>query len=184
MLKTDPAGGDLCGRRFRCFYPEPQAPARLGHSPTDPTPEGRQTCEQHQHHRPGKHGPGPGHPRARWRQRRRDRSRHPDGISGAQQIAKAAPADAHVVKAFNTMFANVVAAGRAGDRPLDVFIAGDDAAAKALVSSFIESLALRPLDTGPLAMARYLEATGLLLVGLVRYTVKHNRFSLGINISS
>ena len=108
----------------------------------------------------------------------------PDGISGAQEIAKAAPADAHVVKAFNTLFASVLAAGPAGDRPLDVFIAGDDAAAKALVSSFIESLALRPLDTGPLAMARYLEAAGLLMIGLVRHAVGHNHFSLGINIFS
>src|SRR3984957_6377033 len=49
----------------------------------------------------------------------------PDGSSGAQEIAKAAPAGAHVVKAFNTLFANVLAAGPAEGRPLDVFIAGD-----------------------------------------------------------
>ena len=34
--------------------------------------------------------------------------------------------------------------------PLDVFIAGDDAQAKARVSAFIESLGLRPMDTGQL----------------------------------
>ena len=40
----------------------------------------------------------------------------PDGTSGAQEIAKAAPASAHVVKAFNTVFGHVLAQGR----PLDV----------------------------------------------------------------
>ena len=53
------------------------------------------------------------------------------GSSGAQEIAKAAPEGAHVVKAFNTLFFNVLAAGPAEGRPLDVFIAGDDAQAKA-----------------------------------------------------
>src|ERR1700678_4206622 len=71
----------------------------------------------------------------------------PDGSSGAQEIAKAAPASAHVVKAFNTVFGHVLAQGG----PLDVLIAGDDARAKASVSAFIESLGLRPLDTGDLA---------------------------------
>ena len=33
----------------------------------------------------------------------------PDGSSGAQEIAKAAPASAHVVKAFNTLFSDVLA---------------------------------------------------------------------------
>src|SRR6202035_3691216 len=37
----------------------------------------------------------------------------PEGSSGAQEIAKAAPAGAHVVKAFNTLFSNVLAAGPA-----------------------------------------------------------------------
>ena len=37
----------------------------------------------------------------------------PDGSSGAQEIAKAAPAGAHVVKAFNTLFGHVLAAGSA-----------------------------------------------------------------------
>ncbi len=33
----------------------------------------------------------------------------PEGISGAQEIAKAVPASAHVVKAFNTVFGHVLA---------------------------------------------------------------------------
>ncbi|MCM3812312.1 NADPH-dependent F420 reductase [Streptomyces solisilvae] len=107
----------------------------------------------------------------------------PDGSSGAQEIAKAAPG-AHVVKAFNTLFSNVLAAGTADGRPLDVFIAGDDAQAKARVSTFIESLGLRPMDTGQLPMARALENAGLLELGLVAHSVKHTNFFLGVSILS
>ena len=88
----------------------------------------------------------------------------PDGTSGAQEIAKAAPASAHVVKAFNTVFGHVLVK----DRPLDVLFAGDDLQAKASVSAFIESLGLRPLDVGGLEMARWLEGVGPLLMGLAR----------------
>ena len=108
----------------------------------------------------------------------------PDGSSGAQEIAKAAPEGAHVVKAFNTLFSNVLAAGSAEGRPLDVFIAGDDAQAKARVSAFIESLGLRPMDAGQLPMARALENAALLQLGLVAHSVKHTNFVLGVNILS
>lgn len=107
----------------------------------------------------------------------------PEGSSGAQEIAKAAPA-AHVVKAFNTLFANVLAAGAAEGRPLDVFIAGDDRQAKAKVSAFVESLGLRPMDAGPLFMARALENAGLLELGLMNHSVKHTNFALGVSILS
>ncbi|OBE97132.1 NADPH-dependent F420 reductase [Mycobacterium sp. 852002-10029_SCH5224772] len=104
----------------------------------------------------------------------------PEGSSGAQEIAKAAPAGAHVVKAFNTLFANVLADGR----PVDVFIAGDDAPAKARVSVFIESLGLRPLDAGPLLLARALENVGLLEISLLNHSIKHTDFCLGVNVLS
>lgn len=104
----------------------------------------------------------------------------PEGSSGAQEIAKVAPAGAHVVKAFNTLFANVLADGR----PVDVFIAGDDAPAKARVSEFIESLGLRPLDAGPLPMARALENAGLLEISLINHSIKHTDFFLGVNVLS
>jgi predicted dinucleotide-binding enzyme len=108
----------------------------------------------------------------------------PEGSSGAQEIAKAAPASAHVVKAFNTLFAGVLAAGSADGRPVDVFIAGDDAQAKARVSTFIESLGLRPLDAGELPMARAIENAALLQLGLVANSVKHINFFLGVNVLS
>ena len=108
----------------------------------------------------------------------------PEGSSGAQEIAKAAPAGAHVVKAFNTVFANVLATGTAEGRPLDVFIAGDDAHAKARVSAFIESLGLRPMDAGQLPMARALENAALLQLGLAANSVKHTNFALGVSVLS
>ncbi|WP_019055367.1 NADPH-dependent F420 reductase [Streptomyces prunicolor] len=108
----------------------------------------------------------------------------PTGTSGAQEIAKAAPVGAQVVKAFNALFSHVLAAGPAEGRTLDVFIAGDDAQAKARVSAFIESLGLRPMDTGELPMARALENVALLQLGLVAHSVKHTDFSLGVSILS
>jgi 8-hydroxy-5-deazaflavin:NADPH oxidoreductase len=104
----------------------------------------------------------------------------PDGSSGAQEIAKVAPASVHVVKAFNTVFGHLLAQGNA----LDVLIAGDDAEAKATVSAFVKSLGLRPLDTGALAMARWLEGTGLVMIGLGRYGAGSFNFTLGVNTSA
>ncbi len=100
----------------------------------------------------------------------------PHDTSNAQLVAKAAPASAHVIKAFNTLFRDVLAAGG----PLDVFIAGDDAQAKASLSAFIESLGLRPQDTGDLNMAHWLEGAGLLSVGLAQHGVGDLNFSLGV----
>ena len=88
----------------------------------------------------------------------------PHGSSGAQEIAKGAPAGAHVVKAFNTIFGHVLAKGER----LDAFLAADDAEAKARASTFIESLGLRPLDVGGLQMAQTLEALGLMMIGLAK----------------
>jgi 8-hydroxy-5-deazaflavin:NADPH oxidoreductase len=100
----------------------------------------------------------------------------PDGTSIAQEVAKAAPESASVVKAFNTVFQVVLAKGQ----PLDVFIAGDDANAKAGVAEFIESLNLRPLDVGGLNMAHYLEGMGLVAVGLAQHGVGNLDFALGV----
>lgn len=88
----------------------------------------------------------------------------PPGSSGAQEIARSAPAGAHVVKAFNTLFGDVLARGGR----LDAFIAADDAEAKARVSTFVGSLGLRPFDVGGLHMAQTLEALGLLMIGLAK----------------
>lgn len=102
----------------------------------------------------------------------------PDGTSSAQLIAEAAPASAHVVKAFNTIFRVVLDEGG----PLDVFMAGDDAQAKAKVSVFVESIGLRPFDVGDLVMAHWLEGAGLVAMGLARNGVGSLGFSLGVNL--
>ena len=88
----------------------------------------------------------------------------PHGSSGAKEIAKGTPAGAHVVKAFNTIFGHVLAKGGR----LDAFIAADDPEAKARVSTFLESLGLRPLDVGGLHMAATLEALGLMMISLAK----------------
>lgn len=101
---------------------------------------------------------------------------------GAHEIAKAAPANAAIVKAFNTLFSHVLATGSFQGRPLDVFIAGDDAQAKARVGAFIESLGLRPMNIGLLPMARTLEHVCLLSLGLLTHSIKHTNFSIGVNL--
>jgi 8-hydroxy-5-deazaflavin:NADPH oxidoreductase len=106
----------------------------------------------------------------------------PEDSFGAQEIVRAAPATADIVKAFNTQNSQVLAAGPVEGRTLDVFIAGDDAQAKAHVSAFIESLGLRPMDTGQLTMARTLEHACMLWLGLMTHSVKHTNFSIGVSL--
>lgn len=101
----------------------------------------------------------------------------PAGSSGAQEIASRAPAGAHVVKAFNTLFGHILA--REGR--LDAFIAADDPDAKARVSTFITTLGLRPLDVGGLPMAQTLEALALLLIGIARNGAG---FDIALNIDA
>ena len=100
---------------------------------------------------------------------------HSEETSIAQEVAKVAPASASVVKAFNTIFRNVLEKGRP-----NVFIAGDNAQAKAGVAAFIESLGLRPLDVGGLKMAHWLEGVGVVTVGLAGNGVGHWDFALGV----
>jgi predicted dinucleotide-binding enzyme len=86
------------------------------------------------------------------------------GDSMADRIRAAAPADAQVVKAFNTIFGGTIA----DDKAVDAFVAGDSNEAKAEVAAFLGSLGLRPRDAGGLEMAHALEWGGLLLVGVAR----------------
>ncbi|KAB2675000.1 NADPH-dependent F420 reductase [Brucella tritici] len=102
----------------------------------------------------------------------------PHGSSGAQETAKGLPAGAHVVKAFNTIFGHVLAERG----PLDAFIAADDAEAKESVSTFLESLGLRPLDVGGLHMAQTLEALGLMMIGLAKNGVDTWDFAMYVDV--
>jgi len=57
-----------------------------------------------------------------------------------------------------------------------------DAQAKAYVSAVHREPRLRPMDTGPLSMARTLEHACLLSPGLIAHSVKHTNFSIGVSL--
>jgi 8-hydroxy-5-deazaflavin:NADPH oxidoreductase len=80
-----------------------------------------------------------------------------NGPSGAENIAGLLH-DARVVKAFNTIFAGVQADPRAHGMTLDALFATDDDDARAKVTEIIRSVGFRPIDAGPLARAREMEA--------------------------
>jgi predicted dinucleotide-binding enzyme len=81
--------------------------------------------------------------------------------SVAQEIAATVPG-ARVVKAFNTTFAGTLVEGTVAGTPLDVFVAGDDDAAKGVVAQLATDGGLRAIDVGPLALAHQLEGAGYL----------------------
>ena len=91
--------------------------------------------------------------------------------SSAEDLAKVVPASAKVVKAFNTTFAGTLVDGQVGGQKLDVFIAGDDEAAKQVVSRLVTDGGLVAVDAGPLLRSRQLEGLGLLGITL---QFKHN----------
>jgi predicted dinucleotide-binding enzyme len=88
--------------------------------------------------------------------------------SAAEEIAKAVP-EAEVVKAFNTLFAQVLADGPqfAGGQVAPAFFAGDSERAKQTAKALIESLGFTAVDAGPLKNARYLEPLAALNIYLV-----------------
>ena len=80
--------------------------------------------------------------------------------SAAEEIAKAVPG-AEVIKAFNTVFAQVLAEGAdLGGRKVTVFIAGDSARGKETAKTLAESMGFDTIDAGGLKNARYLEPLG------------------------
>ena len=86
-------------------------------------------------------------------------------ISNAEEIQKRHP-KVHVVKAFNYAFATRLAEPSVNGVRLDGFVAGDDQAAKDKVLQLVESIGFRPIDAGPLVMARVFEGMALLNVTL------------------
>ena len=85
--------------------------------------------------------------------------------SSAEELAKVAAPGVKVVKAFNTTFSPTLLSGQVAGQPLDVFLAGDDADAKAKVAQIVTDGGMRALDTGPLHRSRQLE--GMLLLHMV-----------------
>ena len=82
--------------------------------------------------------------------------------SSAEDLAKVVVPGAKVVKAFNTTYAGTLVAGQVDGRPLDVFIAGDDAEAKEKIARLVRDGGMRPIDTGALNRARQIEGMQLL----------------------
>ncbi|MGE0211877.1 MAG: NADPH-dependent F420 reductase [Parvibaculaceae bacterium] len=81
--------------------------------------------------------------------------------SAAEEIQKLVP-NAKVVKAYNTIFAELLPAEAREDRsaPVQVFVAGDDETTKKAVSDIIAKSGFDPVDSGPLSNARLLEPLG------------------------
>ncbi len=87
--------------------------------------------------------------------------------SAAEEIAKIVP-EAHVVKAFNTVFAQVYASQnpKVNGNTIAVFYAGDDKESKAKVAELIAKMGFDAVDAGALASARTLEPMALLNIAL------------------
>lgn len=79
--------------------------------------------------------------------------------SAAEEIQKLAP-QAKVVKAFNTIFAQLLPNEAREGKTLQVFIAADDAGAKTEVSALVKSLGFDAVDAGPLSNSRFIEPIG------------------------
>jgi len=101
---------------------------------------------------------------------------NPLGVSEGREVAIEVPAgsggelvqslalNAHVVKAFNTIYYTVMAVPETAGGPVSVLLSGDDAVAKSRVAKLASGLGFEPVDVGPLRTARYTEAMALLLV--------------------
>jgi hypothetical protein len=85
--------------------------------------------------------------------------------SAGEQVAQWA-AGAKVVKAFNTVGANIMANPEIGGHPALLFYCGDDAGAKKAVHQLATELGFDARDAGPLKQARLLEPFALLWISL------------------
>jgi 8-hydroxy-5-deazaflavin:NADPH oxidoreductase len=87
--------------------------------------------------------------------------------SAAEEIQKLAP-KATVVKAFNTVFAQIFSSQNPElkGRKLTVFYASDDKQAKTKVAGLITKMGFDAVDAGPLKAARNLEPLALLNINL------------------
>ncbi|MEO1653580.1 MAG: NAD(P)-binding domain-containing protein [Bacteroidota bacterium] len=87
--------------------------------------------------------------------------------SGAEEVARWAP-QARVVKAFNTVFADVMQTDKQvfEGKALTAFIASDDAEAAKLVKQLADEAGFQGFLAGPLKNARYLEAMAHLNISI------------------
>ncbi len=87
------------------------------------------------------------------------------GPSVAERVAGLLP-EAHVAKAFNTIFGAVQADPTTHGTTLDALYATDDDVASATVAELASSIGFRPVLVGPLSAARELEAVAWLNIRL------------------
>lgn len=87
--------------------------------------------------------------------------------SAAEEIAKLVP-DAHVVKAFNTVFAQVYASQSPmiQGKAISVFVAGDNKEATEKVQTLITKMGFDVVNAGPLKSARNIEPLAMLNISL------------------
>ena len=80
------------------------------------------------------------------------------GTSAAEEIARAMP-EAEIVKAFNTVFAQVLSDGAdfGHGQTVPVFVASDSERARQTAKALAESMGFKTVDAGGLKNARYLE---------------------------
>jgi predicted dinucleotide-binding enzyme len=85
--------------------------------------------------------------------------------SGAEELQKLLRR-AHVVKAFNTVFAQHMSTGKVNGEQLTAFVAGDNESARNIVLALARAIGFDPVDAGPLKNARSLEALAPLNIQL------------------
>lgn len=87
------------------------------------------------------------------------------GRPAALELADRAPG-ARVVKAFNTVFAQLFQGAREENPSPSLVICGDDRAAKSIVARLAADAGFDPVDTGGLEQAGDVEALARLVIGL------------------
>jgi predicted dinucleotide-binding enzyme len=85
----------------------------------------------------------------------------------SEQTQKKLP-KAHVVKAFNTVFASNQSVGKIIKEQLTAFIAGDDLDTKQTVAGLTRDIGFDPVDCGPLKSARYLDGIAMIQLAFLQ----------------
>lgn len=76
--------------------------------------------------------------------------------SAGEEVSRLLP-NAYIIKAFNTIFADVMDQPAKNGTKITAFVAGDDDKAKRMVATLAKGMGYAAVDTGPLYTARYLE---------------------------
>ncbi|MBI3762926.1 MAG: NADPH-dependent F420 reductase [Chloroflexi bacterium] len=97
--------------------------------------------------------------------------------SAGEEVARLAPG-ARVVKAFNSIGAELLAGPQFGDQRPSMFICGDDAAAKTTVAQLADQIGFDVVDAGSLANAGLLESLAVLWIRLSRSEGRDIAFKL------